>query len=208
MINSKLYTTLETITNFILLNLIWLVVSIPVFTLFPATAAMFSVVRDWTLKKEINLLKHFFQYFRLHFTKSFILGIGFIIFVIIFFIDLSILGELDHSMSILVLSLLFLVGISVSFMGIFLFPLMIRYELTLRDLIKNSFMFSIMYYPSTLLSIILLVTVSLIVAVVPIMACMVFAPTAYIIHKICNRTFIKVSSVINEKKDDSTIASS
>ena len=51
-LDTRVYRWLETATDFFLLNLMWLVACLPAVTIFPSTAAMFGVVRDWVRRKE------------------------------------------------------------------------------------------------------------------------------------------------------------
>ena len=64
LIDTRIYRWLEVATDFFLLNLMWLVACVPVVTIFPSTAAMFGVVRDWSREKEGGLARTFATRFR------------------------------------------------------------------------------------------------------------------------------------------------
>jgi uncharacterized membrane protein YesL len=72
---SWLYRAVELVTNFLWLNLLWLVACLPIFTIFPATAAMFAVVREWVKKREPGITRAFFSFFKADFKQSFWIGI-------------------------------------------------------------------------------------------------------------------------------------
>jgi hypothetical protein len=46
--DGKIMRTLEVVGNYCLLNLLWIVFSLPVITVFPATVAMFGIMKEWT----------------------------------------------------------------------------------------------------------------------------------------------------------------
>jgi len=69
--NSKVYSTFEVVCNLFLLNLLWLLMCLPVVTIFPATAAMFGVVRQSVLYKDSSIFTSFFRYFKENF-KDFV----------------------------------------------------------------------------------------------------------------------------------------
>jgi uncharacterized membrane protein YesL len=71
----RLYRFLEVLTNLLLLNLLWLLMCLPVLTVFPATAAMFGVVREWVQKREPSVIRAFFSSFKANFKQSFWIGI-------------------------------------------------------------------------------------------------------------------------------------
>ncbi|MEK1830300.1 YesL family protein [Priestia megaterium] len=53
-IDNKVLRRINSLFDFILLNILWILACVPIFTVFPATAAMFGVVRRKVLEKEIN----------------------------------------------------------------------------------------------------------------------------------------------------------
>src|SRR5215203_5331174 len=73
-LDTRIYRWLETATAFFLLNLLWLVACLPVVTIFPSTAAMFGVVRDWVRGKDGSLTRTFITRFRENLGLSLLLG--------------------------------------------------------------------------------------------------------------------------------------
>ncbi|MFC4388784.1 YesL family protein [Gracilibacillus marinus] len=204
MLQSKWYQILEKVTNYILLSVLWAIISLPLVTLFPATTAMFGVIKDWHEQKEKGVLKHFFKHFSNHFKKSLLLGIIFWIVCIIFILDILIMNEVKSTASTLIFSLLIMMAVVVSFICVYLFPIMVSYKLSIKNIIKNAFLFSIMYFPTSLISFSLLAVSVYIIILVPIMVFIVVSPVAYIIYRLCNRSFSKVSVMLNTKIDASS----
>lgn len=199
LLQSKWYQVLEKVTNYILLSVIWTITSLPLVTLFPATTAMFGVIKDWDEQKEKGVLKQFLKHFTQHFNKSLLLGIIFWIVCIIFILDILIMNEVKSTASTFIFSLLIMMGIVVSFICIYLFPLMVSYKLSIKNIIKNAFLFSIMYFPTTLVSFTLLALSIYIILLVPIMVFILVSPVASIIYRLCNRSFSKVSVMLHTK---------
>jgi hypothetical protein len=77
LIDGKFYTILLFISNFFLLNLLWLVMCLPIITIFPATAAMYGVVRQWIIHKDPSIFRPFFHYFKENFKQSILIEIDF-----------------------------------------------------------------------------------------------------------------------------------
>lgn len=63
-LDSRVYTQLSRFGSVVSLGVLWVVASLPVVTLFPATAAMFGVVREWSLDREPALAQAFWRLFR------------------------------------------------------------------------------------------------------------------------------------------------
>lgn len=47
-----IYRTLESFSNLVILNLLWILMCLPIITIFPATIAMFGVIRQWIIKDD------------------------------------------------------------------------------------------------------------------------------------------------------------
>lgn len=79
----------EWISRLAMVNLIWLLFSIPVITFIPATDALFQVMNDWSngeLHKPI--FRTFFYYFKQNFWSSFKLGLLFCVVAGILYVDI------------------------------------------------------------------------------------------------------------------------
>lgn len=195
-LNSKLYKGLDRFTNIFLLNLMWLISSLPLITLFPAAAAMFNVFKDWSEGKERNLIKSYFKYFKKHFKHSFIYGILWFLTLIIFYLDLTIINEFE-SYSFMMTALLFLLIILVAFNTTYFIPITImQFELTLIQKVKNAFLFSIMFFPTTLLCIIISSVVFISTAYFPPLMFIAFSPAGLLVFRLCYRTFKKVNKAM------------
>jgi uncharacterized membrane protein YesL len=135
---------MEWLWRLLYLNAIWLLFSLPIFTIIPATAAMFGVM-DRLVREdqdETNF-KVFFREFKRLFLKSYPLGLSIVIIGGFLVLDLLILRNADSSMTeifrvaILAVSLLFLIAVSYSF------PVFLRYQFPWYKTLFFSFMLGV-----------------------------------------------------------------
>lgn len=196
-INSRFYGSLELISNFFLLNLLWLLLSLPLLTAFPATAAMFGVIRDWKLNKQNGVFFSFFSHFKRNFKQSFTYGILWFIFAVVFYIDFMLLEHMGPVMNMLVMVMLLILGIIVTFVTIYLFPVMVHYDLKVFKTIKFSLFYSFMYIHITLISIVICALVIIISLFFPMLLVFAFSLTAHIIFSLCFKTFDKTAKKVN-----------
>ncbi|HLR68172.1 MAG TPA: DUF624 domain-containing protein [Virgibacillus sp.] len=195
-LNSPLYKVLDRITNLFFLNVLWLLSSLPLITIFPATAAMFGVFKDWTEGKEEKLFKSYLRHFKNNFKHSFVYGILWLLIIAIFYIDLRIINDFE-TYNFILMSLLFLLFILFAFNTIYFVPISIHFKLTLFGKVKNSFLFSIMFFPTTILCILIGVVAFLIAIFIPAFMIIIFSPAGYGIFRLCYRTFEKVGKYKN-----------
>lgn len=193
-LNSNLYRFLDRLTNLFFLNVLWLLISLPLVTLFPASAAMFAVFKEWTEGKEGNLFKSFFKHFQANFKHSFLYGLLFGFLLAIFYLDLSIINEIE-SYSFILTSLLFVLVILTAFNVVYFVPISIHFDLTLFGKIKHAFLFSIMFFPTTLLCIIICIATLLLTYLLPGFMFILFSTAGYGVFRLCYRTFRKVGKV-------------
>ncbi|MRX72806.1 DUF624 domain-containing protein [Bacillus lacus] len=80
----------EKTVDFLLVNLIWFVSCLPVVTIFPATAAMFGVVRQQYLRKEnsLGIIKSYYSYFFQILRQHRLLNMVWTLMGLIIFVDL------------------------------------------------------------------------------------------------------------------------
>ncbi|MBS4198456.1 DUF624 domain-containing protein [Bacillus sp. FJAT-49732] len=190
-LNSRLYSMLEVLSFFFLLNILWVLMCLPIITIFPATAAMFGVIRQWVMKKDTAIFISFFRLFKENFKQSFIVGIIFFVFASIFYIDFMLVNTFNPKLHTILFASLFLLGLIVTFTLVYIFPMIVHYRLTLWQVIKNSFFFSIRYALTTFLCVLIVASMVSLLFLIPVFSLVIFSFTAYLIFNICYSRFRK-----------------
>ena len=193
-LDTRVYRWLETATDFFLLNLMWLVACLPVVTIFPSTAAMFGVVRDWVRGKEGSLTSTFIARFRENFGQSLLVGAIWTVFGVALFLDFLVANQLSYWTEIVLKSLLVLVSTLYAFVSVYLFPVMVHYETDWKTVIKNSLLMSIGRLPTTLMCLAFLVVMVGLTVVVPFLVVITGSITAYGVYRLCDRVFRNIDA--------------
>jgi uncharacterized membrane protein YesL len=193
-LDTRVYRWLETATDFFLLNLIWLVACLPVVTIFPSTAAMFGVVRDWVREKESSLTRTFIARFRENLGQSLLVGTIWAVFGIALFLDFLVASQLSYWAEIVLKSILVLVSTVYAFGSVYLFPVMVHYDTDWKTVIKNSLLISVGSLPTTLACLVFLVVTVGLTVVVPFLVVITGSITAYVVYKLCNRVFRQIDA--------------
>ncbi|GGH78686.1 putative membrane protein YesL [Pullulanibacillus pueri] len=82
LVESPLYHFLDRFTKLIYLNLLWVLFSLMggvILGVFPATAAVFAIIRKWAFQEEVPIFSTFWLYYKSEFKKSQITGYGFVL---------------------------------------------------------------------------------------------------------------------------------
>jgi uncharacterized membrane protein YesL len=191
---SRIYRVLEVFTDLVYLNLLWLVASLPLVTIAPSTAAMFGVVRGWTRGKDVPTTGEFFSLFRENFGRSLAVGLVWVLLGAMLAVDFFLVGQMESFRRPLYVVFLAFALLYIS-ATVYLFPVMVNYELDWKGVIKNSFLFSIAR-PLATLQCLLTVAVALFV-IASLWVTIFVAPsaTAYAIYFLCDRAFKNVESL-------------
>ncbi|TCP31335.1 putative membrane protein YesL [Scopulibacillus darangshiensis] len=201
-IEGGLYNFLDKFSNFFLLNLLWLIMCIPIITIFPATIAMFGVVRKWIKGEHVKLFNCFFTLFKENFIQSLLIGVIAFIFTLLLILNFNITSLMDNPFKVITLSLLSLIGFLSLCTSVYIFPVIVNYNVKWTAVIRNSFLLSVSQPFVTLPSILILLISMVIVYTVPITLFIVGSLSAYLIYFLCNKTFQKVEAQFNQFKKE------
>lgn len=189
MMDGKLYKSMEFIMNAFLLNLLWLVLCLPILTIFPATTAMFGVVREWKKQNDIRIFTAFFRLFKENFKQSFFIGILWLVFTGLLLGDLIIINQLNSSVKYVLFSFFFLMGILYLFVSIYIFPVLVHYQVTWKNAIKNALLLSISRLHYTILSILIIAACLVLCFYLPAAMMLGFSISAYLIYSLVSGGF-------------------
>jgi uncharacterized membrane protein YesL len=193
-LDTNVYQWLERAAGFFLLNLLWLLACVPVVTIFPSTAAMFGVVRDWARGKEAGVLGAFVLRFRQNFRQSLAVGVLWVFFGGALFLDFLIANGLPSGPQVVVRFLLVLASILYALASVFLFPVMVHYETRWTAVPKNALLLAIGRLPIALLCLAMIVAAAALTLFVPLLVAATPSLTAYAVYRLCDREFRKIDA--------------
>lgn len=187
---SKPYRILEVCTNFILLNLLWLLACLPVVSAFPATAAMFAVVREWTKDREPGILDAFWNHLKENLLQGFLASLVWALIGAVLATDLFFIRQTDSAaVGALFAVLATLLTFAYAAASVYLFPVMVNYDADLRTTLKNSLLFALGHPGTTLLGLLVTGTAVLAALTSPFTLLVTGSLTAYLVYRLCDGTF-------------------
>lgn len=142
---------LSRICDFILLNVLWIICSIPLITIGSSTTAMYAVMLKLVKNEEGYIVRGFFDAFRENFKKSTIIWLILVVFGIVLCIDFRFALFLKGAMSTVFQSLFIVLAVVWLCMTIYVFPLTARYENTVKHTLKNALILCLARLPYTIL---------------------------------------------------------
>lgn len=152
--NSKLYAAISLIGNLLLLNVCWLLCSLPLVTIGASTVACYTMAFKIIDGTEGYIFKDFFKYFKANFRQGTILWLLTAVVLYGFYLDAQLILKGDPGIPAIVISLVAFVAVFFSLL--YAYPLSARYENKLFFHIKNSFLLSTRFLGRTLFLLLIL----------------------------------------------------
>lgn len=138
------------VCDFIMLNILWIVCSIPLVTIGASTTALYTVMLKLVKSEEGYIVKGFLAAFKENFKKSTILWLILAVVGIIIGIDFQFATVMQGVMRTIFQSIFIVMSIAWLSVVIYAFALTARYENTVKQTIKNSLLLSIVRLPYTI----------------------------------------------------------
>ena len=142
---------LTRIFDLILLNILWLLTSIPVVTLGAATAALYSVLLSAAEKKEGYIVRDYWKAFRRNFKQSTVVWILLLFLGACLWFDLTLIGVVPGLFRQIGTVVLGAVLIFYFMECIFVFPLIAKFENSTGNMIKNALLIPVSRLPYALM---------------------------------------------------------
>lgn len=139
------------IFDFILLNILWLLTSIPIVTLGAATAALYSVMMSVVEKKEGYIIKDYWKAFCRNFKQSTVVWILLLFLGACLWFDLTFIGVVPGLFRQIGTVVLGAVLIFYFMECIFVFPLIAKFENSTGNMIKNALLIPVSRLPYALM---------------------------------------------------------
>ncbi|UOQ87256.1 YesL family protein [Gracilibacillus salinarum] len=140
---NSLFAATEWITRFAYVNLLWIVFTIlglGIFGLFPATVAMFTLIRQWLMgKTDQPVFPQFWETYKAEFWKSNLFGFIFYALAIIFFINFQFIQYNQEGLLGIIKIPLYLFMLAVSLTLLYIIPTFVHYDVRFIDVWKNAF---------------------------------------------------------------------
>lgn len=200
-----LYTLCEWIMRLAILNVLWVVFSVLgaiILGFFPSTAAMFEITRKW-LKGETDLpiFKSFWAAYKKYFVKANLLGILVAIAGIFLYIDFSFFSSFESFAFKILTALVILVSIIYCILLIYIFPVLVTYEISLLQSIKFACLLGV-YRPLSTIAILLasILLYFLFSAFSPVLVFFGGSMTSMMMMWVSRTTFFKIKNKYSSEK--------
>ncbi|MFP4661651.1 MAG: YesL family protein [Halanaerobiales bacterium] len=201
----SLYRITEWITRLVYVNLLWILftlLGLIIFGVMPSTLAVFVVIKKWLSGQEnVKVFSLFWETYKSEFIRINIIGIVMLIIGTVLVFDLIYVQEYDGIFYLILrfalYFLLFLYFIDLSY----LFPIYIKYDLKMSNILKNALFFAFITPKETLQLVLGLAAVSIFFRFLPsLLPFLSISLPVYVISWISSKTIVKVEEKLRQNK--------
>ena len=150
-LDSPLMIFFSNLTDILILNVLCLLCCLPIVTIGPAITAMHYVTLKMARDEEGYVLKSFLKSFKENFKQSVIVWLGFLAISIVFFVDYRLLKGMETENANTFLMVLAAIYLFICLVTMYIFPLMARFENTLKQTVKNALFMCILHIFKTVI---------------------------------------------------------
>lgn len=126
--------------DLLILNLLWLLCSLPILTIGPATCALFSVTLKIAKDEPVQTVREFFSAFKSNFKHSFVLGIIGLFGAVVVYADGVYAFSMEGSLKILFCIVTGIISAILLTYICYVFALQAKFENSIKAHIKNAFL--------------------------------------------------------------------
>lgn len=128
--------------NLIVLNIIYTLFCIPIVTIGPATAGMTKILRNYAREEHAFVWGDFIETFKKNFKQAFIYSVVDLFVTAFLVLDLLSVWNVPNRIILVLSTAAILLSFMIwSFMRYYIYPMMITFKLSLKQLLKNAFIF-------------------------------------------------------------------
>ena len=149
--DSPIMQFLNRFSSLIILNLLFLCTSIPIFTIGASLAALYDVVFRLDTSREGKTVSTYFKAFRNNFRQSTPVWLIFLLLIITSCVNISFFSSLGGAIGQILFALSAVILINCMLVLGYAFPLISQFDNTFRNTLKNSLLLSAANLPRTLI---------------------------------------------------------
>ncbi len=152
-LDSPVMRVLTAIVDLVILDLLWFVTSLPIFTIGASTSAMHYMCFKILKNEEGPIFKSYFKAFKDNFKKGTIIWLVVLVVGVFLVFDLQAITSLTDSgsvVNIIMFVVFFLIALMWALIAIYVFPLQSRFENTSKKTILNALLMGISHPGKTI----------------------------------------------------------
>ena len=155
-LDSPVMVFLSKVANLMILNVLTIICCIPIFTAGAAITALYYVTIKMARGDDPYIIKGYFKSFKENFKQATIIWLIMLVVIAIIAVDWRVtLVMMTGSSAKIMKTVLFIVSFLLLLTGLYIFPVLSRFDSTVKNTFRNAFLISFMNLPKSVLIVII-----------------------------------------------------
>lgn len=150
-LDSPFIQFLNRVADLMILNFLVMICSLPIFTIGASFTAMHYVLLKMVRKEEGYLLRGFFKSFKQNFKQATLIWLGMLVLIAFFGVDFWIFRYSEMEFSKIFMIIFLALALVFAFTAVYVFPVLARFDNSIKNILKNSVSLAILNPPKTIL---------------------------------------------------------
>lgn len=204
--DNPVFSFLGKACDVIILSLIWTILCIPIVTIGPNNTALYYTAVKVIRRERGYLFREFFKSFKLNFKKAFIVGLILtVVYVVLGFDLVWAWNNVKDSgtMGSILLGIFVAISFLIICFSLYVFPILSRFEMTIKQLVKASAFMAMRHFPSTIAMLLITAVGILGIYIIPILF-FVIPGTIAVINSLLMEKIFKKYMPKRESEEENT----
>lgn len=150
-IEGKFFTIMSRAADLFVLNILWIIFSLPIITMGASTTALFYVTMRMVKNEDSYIIKDFLYSFKSKFKQSTTIWLVMLTGLLVLFMGMLKVVKQDFGWNAGLFLVIFFSGVIYVFLLVYLFPVTAKFDDTIVNIFKNTLLISIRHLPFTLI---------------------------------------------------------
>ena len=154
--DNNFFAGISKVSDTIILNFLFVICSIPIVTIGASTTALYCVSMKSTRDEDVYAVKEFFKQFKQNLKESTIIWLILLLVAYLIGLDFYMCSLMSNDILSTAFKFIFtLISIVIGFIVVYVFPLVARFENSIKNTLMNAVLMSIKHLPYTLIMLVL-----------------------------------------------------
>lgn len=200
-LDSGVMGALSKLADVAIVSILWIVFSLPVVTIGASTTALYYTSVKVIRRGRNYVWRSFWQSFKDNFKDATIMWVFILVFSGLLGFNVWLTMQMTGTVGAILRGVYLLMGVLLLIAGIYIFPVLSRFSMNKRSIVKMAFLLSIKHLPFTIIMAVIVVGMSVLSFVIPILVFISPAVTALLCSLLMERI---LKLYIQSSGDEST----
>lgn len=204
-LDSPLMTFLTKVANLMILNILTIICCIPIVTAGSAITALYYVTIKMARGDDPYIVKSYFKSFKENFRQSTLIWLIMLAVIIIIAIDWWVVFNMMSGTPATVMKIvIFIVTVFLLLTGLYVFPVLSRFENNIKNTIKNAFLISFLNLPKSVLIVILHLLPAGVIMITIQALPFVFLLGVPVVAYLCSMLYVKIFKRFEPEEEETS----